>query len=195
MRSGILAGMLLCVLMLQASQALARDAKWRLGLNYGVLSEKKIAYIKTDEGAPVGFEAARKLGDKFELGLSYTYAEVKYKSTLLPVELGFDDNFIMLFGNFNLDGLLKGLYAGPQLGLVSRTLRKENDNIGLEALGFGARAGYEYFITGELSVGAQAQFVSVGEAEKTVTDDNVKVNYSLDDTSFMTYLLSVNYRF
>ena len=195
MRSGILAGLLLGVLMLQASQALAQDTKWRLGLNYGVLSEKKLAYVETDEGAAAGFEVGRKFGDKFELGLSYTYAEVKYKSTLLPIELGFDDHFFLLFGNFSLDGVLKGLYAGPQAGFVSRSLRKENDNIGLDSLAFGARIGYERLIAGGLSVGAQARFVSVGEAEKTVTDDNVKVEYSLDDTSFMTYLLSVSYRF
>jgi len=195
MRSGILAGMLLGVLMLQASQALARDAKWRLGLNYGVLSEEKIAYVKTDEGAAAGFEVGRKFGDKFELGLSYTYAEVKYKSTLLPIELGFDDHFFLLFGNFSLDGVLKGLYAGPQAGFVSRSLRKENDNLGFDSLAFGARAGYERSISGGLSAGVQVRFVSVGKAEKTVTDDNVKVNYSLDDTSFLTYLLSLNYRF
>ena len=186
----------LAALLALASQAGAEEApKWRLGVNYGILSEEKIPYTKIDEGAPAGLEIARKLGENFGLGLSYTRAEVKYESTLLPVTLGFDQHFFLLFGNFHLDGLLKGLYAGPQVGFVSRVLRKENDNIGFDSLSIGARAGYDYFITKGLSVGAQLQFVSVGEAEKTVTDDNVKVTYTLDDTSFMTYLLSVNYRF
>lgn len=192
----LLAGALLSVILLQVSQAGAQEAaKWRLGVNYGVLNEKAIAFTKTDEGPAYGFEVARKFGAGFELGLSYTYAEVKYKSTLLPVELGFDDHFFLLFGNFSLDKVIKGLYAGPQAGFVSRSLRKENDNLGFDALSFGARAGYDYFITPSLSAGAQVQFVSVGDAEKTVTDNNVKVTYSLDDTSFTTFLFSVNYRF
>lgn len=192
----ILAGALLSVILLQVSQVRAQEApKWRLGFNYGVLSEEAISFTKTDEGPAAGFEVARKFGDAFELGLSYTYAEVKYKSTLLPIELGFDDHFFLLFGNFSLDKVLKGLYAGPQAGFVSRSLRKENDNIGFDSLSFGARAGYNYSFTDRLSAGAQVQFVSVGEAEKTLTDDNVRTTYTLNDTSFITGLFSVNYRF
>lgn len=192
----IFAGALLSVILLQVSPARAQEAaKWRLGVNYGILSEEAIAFTKTTEGPAAGFEVARKLGDAFELGLSYTYAEVKYKSTLLPAQLGFDDHFFLLFGNFSLDKVLKGLYAGPQAGFVSRSLRKENDNIGFDSLSFGARAGYDYFFTDRLSAGAQVQFVSVGDAEKTVTDNNAQVTYTLDDTSFTTFLFSVNYRF
>jgi len=192
----LLAALLMSFITLQAAQVRAQEtAKWRVGANYGIMNEKKFAYTKTDEGAPAGLEVARKLGEKFELGFSYAYAAVDYEITILSYKFGFYDHFFMLFGNYRMDTLVKGLYIGPQLGFVSRSLRKDGDNIGLDAVALGARAGYDYFLTERLSVGAQAQYVSVGKAEKTVTDDNAEVTYSAAATNFMQYLLSVNYRF
>lgn len=195
MRTKLPVVLLLAALILQTAQLRAQEEKWRAGAGYGLLSAEKYAFTKTKEGPAAGVEIARKLGAKFELGASLGYAEVKYESELLPIKLAFDNTFLMLFGNFRLDAVLKGLYAGPQAGFVTRSLRKENDNIGMNAAGFGFRAGYDHALSRRLNLGVQFQYVSAGKAEKTVTDDNVKVTYSVAAAGFMQYLLSASYRF
>ena len=60
---------------------------------------------------------------------------------------------------------------------------------------FGFKAGYDLFLSERFSIGVQAQHVSVGKAEKTITDDNQEVTYKLDSTSFSKYLLAIGYRF
>ncbi|HBA59805.1 MAG TPA: hypothetical protein DCZ92_03090 [Elusimicrobia bacterium] len=193
MKNYSLAAILALALFSQAAAAAAQGTDWRTALNFGVLSEKKQDGVTTKPGMPAGFEAARALGDRLELGLAYTYAEVNYETAL--GDTSFFNHFIQVFAAYKLDSLVKGLYAGPQIGFVSRSWDKSGENLGFDCLSAGARAGYDRFFTERLSLGVQVQFVYAGGEEKTIKNNNSSVTYSVNDTHYTLGLLTLGYRF
>lgn len=192
----IILGLLLAVCAFQAVPAEAKEHKWRVSATGGLLDEKTFPFTKTKEGNIVGVEVARKLGAVTELGVDISHAPVAYETTLPffgTTKMDIKNTFFLLSFNFRP---VRSLYLGVVGGLTDRSLETSGpDNINLAAGTFGFKAGYDLFLSERFSIGVQAQHVSVGKAEKTITDDNQEVTYKLDSTSFTKYLLAIGYRF
>lgn len=190
-------GLLLAVCVLQAAPAAAKESMWRVSATGGLLSEKKFAFTKTKEGSSVGVEVARKLGSVIELGADISYAPVSYETTvpfLGTVEMDINNIFALLSLNFRPT---RGLYLGVLGGVTDRALKLSSGpgDINMTAGTFGFKAGYDLFLSERFTIGVQAQHLSVGKSEKTLTDNNQSVTYKLDSTSFTKYLLAIGYRF
>lgn len=186
----------LLVLCCFAGSARAEEAlRWRAALTGGMVSEKHFAGVENPNVAVAGGEIGRAFMNSLEFGYSFAYAGLVQKQTLTAAQTGYDVTFHILFANVLLDTTARGFYAGPQLGIVGRTLRKGGQNVGLNSVAFGARAGYNYPISGFFSAGFQAQFLSVGDAKATVIENSVNTTYRAPKTSFAKYLLLLSYKF
>jgi len=184
------------MLAMAAGTARAADHKWSLALLGGMIAEEKRSGVTIDEGMLAGVEITRTLGDTVNLSFGFSFMRVEKESSALPgVKVKFNDYFGPLCAAYKFDGALKGLYLGPQVAIVTRSYVKENDDIGLTSLGYGARLGYDYPLSERFSVGAQGNYLKVGSAEKTVTGDGTRTTYSVGETSFTNLLLSVKYHF
>lgn len=191
-------GIVLAALLLAtaAGGAKAADHKWSLALLGGMIAEEKRSGVTVDEGMLTGAEIARTLGDTVILSFGFSFARVEKESSALPgVKVKFNDYFGPLCAAYKFDGALKGLYLGPQVAVVTRSLVKENDDVGMTSLGYGARLGYDYPLSGRFSVGAQGNYLKVSRAETTKTGGGTTVTYSVPETSFTNLLLSVKYHF
>lgn len=180
-----------------ASAAGAAESKWSFMLHGGMIMEEKQSGVTIDEGPLFGFEVRREMSDKLSLGAGVSFATIEKESDALPgFTFEFTDMFVPLWADFKLDGLLKGLYAGPQVGLINRAYKPQNEgNIDMTSFSYGGRVGYERGLGEKLSAGLQLGYLKTGKAETTVTSDNVKVTYSVPKTSFTTLLLSLRYMF
>ncbi len=193
----IIFGLLLAVCAFQAGPAEAKEHKWRVSVTGGLLVEKTFPFTKTKEGNSVGVEVARKLGAVTELGVDISHAPVAYETTLPffgTTKMDIKNTFFLLSFNFRP---VRSLYLGVVGGVTDRSLEISGgpDDINLTAGTFGFKAGYDLFLSERFSVGVQAQRVSVGKAEKTITDNNQEVTYKLDSTYFTKFLLAIGYRF
>ncbi len=183
----------LCVL---AVPARAEEAlRWRAALAGGRVSEKHFAGVSNPGVAVVGGEIGRAFMNFMEFGYAFSYAGIVRTDDLTAVQTGYDVTFHSLFADFLFDRTDRGFYAGPQLGIVSRSLRGAASGASLNSASFGARAGYNQPLGGAFSAGLQAQYLFVGAAKNTVTVNSVNNTYSAPRTSFAKYLLLLNYKF
>ncbi|MCK5583478.1 MAG: outer membrane beta-barrel protein [Elusimicrobiales bacterium] len=190
---------LLIAFLFAPNMALADDLeKWTLSLSRGAFSEKKQSGVSIETGPLIGFEAARRFSDKIDIGFEFSKGGTEKESVLLPgLKFEYNNYFSMIFLNYSLDKVIKGLYIGPQAGIIMRSYIKSNDDIGLTGSAYGLKAGYDLNLSERLSFGLQAQYVKVSKADKTVREGSplVDVTYSVPKTSFMKYLLALKYRF
>lgn len=169
--------------------------RWRAALAGGMVSEKHFAGVSDPGVIAAGGEIGRAFMDSMEFGYSFAYAGIVQKQKITAAQTGYDVMFHILFADFLQDTTMHGFYAGPQLGIVSRSLRRAGQNAGLNSVAFGARGGYNYPLNGFFSLGAQAQYLSVGSAEVTVTEHSVNTTYRAPKTSFARYQLLLSYKF
>ena len=103
----------------------------------------------------------------------------------------------MVFLNYSLNRVIKGLYVGPQVGIIIRSHTKSNSNIDLTAAAKGIKIGWDCKLRGRWFLGLQGQYIEVDKANKTVSEGSplMDVTYSVPQTSFIKYLFSLKYRF
>lgn len=188
---------LFLLLLLFAGSARAGELlRWRAALTGGMLSEKHFAGVSNPGVAAAGAELGRAFGNILEFGYSFAYAGLVQKQRLTAVQTGYNVTFNILFADFLQDTTVHGFYAGPQLGIVSRSLRRSGQNAGLNSLAYGVRAGFNHPVgSGLFSLGFQVQYLSVGDAKVTITENSVNTTYRAPKTGFAKYLLLVNYKF
>lgn len=183
---------------LAAGPVKAADEKWSVSLLSGILMEEKKSGVTVDEGVPFGGEVTRKMSDKLDLSFAFLMQKSKKEADLTPgTILEFNNYFGTLCAAFKLDGLLQGLYLGPQATVVTRSLVNDPDSIGMTSFGYGGRVGYGHQLSEKFSIGLQGNYLKVAKAEKKVKEGAplVDVTYSVPETSFTSLLLSVKYRF
>ena len=180
----------LLVLFFFAGAARAEETlRWRAAILAGRASEKPAAGV-TNPGVKIGgVELGRAFMDFMEFGYSFSYAGIVQKQELTAARTGYDVTFHIIFADFLLDTTARGFYAGPELGIVSRSLRKAGQNVSLNALALGARAGYNYPLNARFSLGLQAQYLTVGDAKNTVTENNISTTYRASNTGYAKGLL------
>lgn len=185
-----------------AVRASAGEGKWSAAIGGGLLMEEKHSGVATDEGMLAGIEIARSMGEKLDLSFGFAFARSEKESDLLPgTKFKFNNYFGTLCASYKLDGIAKGLYLGPQVAVVTRSLTSvgasSGDSIGMTSFGYGARAGYDYSLSEKFLVGVQGNYLKAGKADKTVKEGAplVDVTYSVPETSFTSLLFSVKYRF
>lgn len=190
---------LLIAFLFAPNMALADDLeKWTLSLSRGAFSEKKQSGVSIETGPLIGFEAARRFSDKIDIGFEFSKGGTEKESVLLPgLKFEYNNYFSMIFLNYSLDKVIKGLYIGPQAGIIMRSYIKTNDNIDMTAVAKGIKIGWGHKLRGRFSLGLQAQYVDVNKASKTVREGSpsMDVTYSVPQTSFIKYLMSLKYRF
>jgi hypothetical protein len=169
--------------------------RWRAALTGGAVSEKHLAGVSNPGVTAAGGEIGRAFMDSMEFGYSFAYAGLVQKEKLTAAQTGYDVMFHVLFADFLQDTTMHGFYAGPQLGIVSRSLRKVGQNAGLNSMAIGARAGYNCPLSALFSAGLQVQYLYVGDAKATVMENSVNTTYRAPATSFAKYLLLLNYKF
>jgi hypothetical protein len=197
---GFIKKILFISLLLLPHIALADDdlGKWSFAFNRGSFSEKKQSGVSIKTDTLIGFEVARRFSDKVVIGFEFSGGKTQKESVLLPgIKTTYNNYFSMVFLNYSLDKVIKGLYVGPQVGIVIRSQTKANDNIDLTAGAKGIKVGWGHRLKGRLSFGMQVQYMDVDKADKTVQEGNplASVSYSAPQTNFTKYLISLKYRF
>lgn len=177
------------------SAGAAETLRWRAALTGGMVSEKHFAGVSNPGVFVAGGEIGRAFMNFMEFGYSFSYAGIVRKDVLTAEQTGYNATFHILFANLLLDSTNKGFYAGPQLGVVSRSLRGVSSGTGLNSAAFGARAGYNCPLSGVFSLGLQVQYLSVGAAKNIVMVNNVNTTFRAPKTSFAKYLFLANYKF
>ncbi|MEA3307292.1 MAG: hypothetical protein U9Q34_05870 [Elusimicrobiota bacterium] len=172
--------------------------KWSFALNRGSFSEKKQNGMSIETGPIVGFELARRFSDKVDIGFEFSGGKSKKEFSLSPgIITTYNNYFSTVFLNYSLGKVIKGLYVGPQVGIIIRSHVKSNDNINMTAAARGIKIGWRRRLKGKFSFGVQAQYIEVDKAGKSVQEGAPQVNviYSVPQTYFTKYLFSLRYKF
>ncbi len=191
--------LLICLLLLPNMAAAQEDLrKWNFSLSRGSFSEKKQTGVSIKTGLLTGFEITRQFSDKVNIGFEFSGGRTEKETLSLPgIKTTYNNYFSMVFLNYSLNKVIKGLYVGPQVGIIIRSHTKSNSNIDLTAAAKGIKIGLNRNLKGRISFGLQAQYVEVDKANKTVSEGSpsMDVTYSVPQTSFIKYLFSLKYRF
>lgn len=186
----------LLVLFAFAGAARAEEPlRWRAAILAGRASEKPAAGVDNPGVKIAGAEIGRAFMNFLEFGYSFSYAGIVQKQELTASRTGYDVTFHLLFADFLADTTARGFYAGPELGIVNRSLRKVGQNVSLNALALGARAGYNYPLSARFSLGLQGQYLIVGDAKDTVTENNVNTTFRARNTGYAKGLLLLSCKF
>ncbi len=121
-----------------------------------------------------GAVAGGKLGDNFGLGAYFVGSSKNENAGNIG---SFKYNFFGLEGNYFFDGSGRGGYIGINAGLskITQTDRAGN-SYSFSPFVWGGQAGYDYFLTEFLSLGAEASVLLI--SSQNATTNGVTVNLS-----------------
>ncbi len=169
---------------------------WSFALSRGLFSEKKQKGTIIETSPIVGFELARRFSEKIGIGFEFSSGKTVKEALLAPgIKTTYNNHFSMVFLNYRLDGLIRGFYIGPQVGIVFRSRVNLNGNIDLTSGAKGIRIGCGCKLKGSVFFGLQVQYIEVDKAEKISNEGGANVVYVFPQTYFTKYQFSLKYKF
>ena len=93
--------------------------------------------------------------------------------------------------SYHFEGEAKGAFFGARLGLSKVTQSVSGSSFSTSPYHWGVVGGYDYFLGESLSLGAEASFISVGQADATVSGASIKS----DAFNVLSFLAAVKFWF
>lgn len=162
--------------------AAGEKALW-VGGAAGVLVPNK---SETNPRGEYGVTVGAKIGTELGLGAYYFSSNKDEGATLGK----FDLSFYGVEGTYHFEGEAKGAYFGVRLGITKIDLGLSPYQVSASPFHVGAIAGYNHWVTENVSIGGDLSFYSVSKGTDTSFSG---VTVSVDGFSALSFLATVKF--
>jgi len=136
-----------------------------------------------------GVTAGAKLGTEWGFGAYYLNSGKEESSN--GIKFDFDYTMYGVEAGYHFEGEAAGVYVGGRLGMTRVDSRILGVDIDFQPFHFGFMAGYNHWLTEQISIGGEASYMNVASDKDTVSGATLE----LESFNIIAFMASVKFWF